>query len=71
MPALIESDGHRAILYHYQPNLGAAYTFLAFIGGVTILHAAFMFRYRSWFFIPLIIGGIGMHKYLTDTLSIY
>ncbi|KIV99231.1 uncharacterized protein PV09_09095 [Verruconis gallopava] len=57
MPALIESDGHNVTLYHYQPNLGAAYTFTSLMGLATILLIAFMIKYRAWFFIPMVIGG--------------
>ena len=57
MPALIPSDGKNVWLYSYQPNAGAAYFFTAFMGIATIAHFGCMIRYRSWFFIPLIIGG--------------
>ncbi|CAI7639521.1 unnamed protein product [Penicillium bialowiezense] len=45
------------IAYTYYPSMGAAVVFVVLFAIVTILHTFHMFRTRTWFFIPLVIGG--------------
>ncbi|KAH8896107.1 RTA1 like protein [Thozetella sp. PMI_491] len=46
------------MLYPYDPNPVAAMIFVVLFGVTTIWHAQIMWRRRSWYFIPLIIGGL-------------
>ncbi|KAK4085598.1 uncharacterized protein Triagg1_588 [Trichoderma aggressivum f. europaeum] len=45
-------------LYHYNPTIGGAVTFVLLFLGTTSFHTYQSFRTRCWFVIPLIIGGI-------------
>ncbi|CAG7917327.1 unnamed protein product [Penicillium olsonii] len=45
------------VAYTYYPSMGAAVVFVVLFAIVTILHTFQMFRTRTWFFIPLVIGG--------------
>lgn len=63
-------DGEPIIVYyHYRPNKPAAYLFLALFALSTLLHLFYLFRLRSWYFIPLILGGIGMQYQPMDPSS--
>ncbi|KAI4728738.1 hypothetical protein E4T49_03520 [Aureobasidium sp. EXF-10728] len=44
--------------YAYTPSVTAGWAFVGLFGVSTVLHLGFMFRGKSVFFIPLIIGGI-------------
>ena len=55
------------VAYTYYPSMGAAVVFVVLFAIVTILHTFQMFRTRTWFFIPLVIGGCCM--YLIGNLS--
>lgn len=44
--------------YRYTPSLGAAILFIVLFILITALHAWQMFRTRTWYFIPFVIGGI-------------
>ncbi|PKS08367.1 hypothetical protein jhhlp_005311 [Lomentospora prolificans] len=46
------------VFFYYRPNKPAAYTFLVLFGLATLGHLIYLIRLRSWFFIPLILGGI-------------
>ncbi|KAJ5109711.1 RTA-like protein [Penicillium argentinense] len=43
--------------YEYYPSLGAAVLFILLFLTITILHTFHLFRTRTWFFIPMVIGG--------------
>ncbi|KAJ5177407.1 RTA-like protein [Penicillium coprophilum] len=43
--------------YTYYPSLAAAAVFIVCFAIVTLLHTFHLFRTRTWFFIPLVIGG--------------
>ncbi|KAI9716839.1 MAG: hypothetical protein M1828_007500 [Chrysothrix sp. TS-e1954] len=45
-------------LYAYSPNVGAAILYVVLFGLATLLHSYQVFRRRTLFFIPLIIGSI-------------
>lgn len=47
------------VFYHYRPNKPAGFAFLALFAIATLAHLLYLFRLRAWFFIPLILGGIG------------
>ncbi|KAF7591052.1 hypothetical protein BBP40_002012 [Aspergillus hancockii] len=44
--------------YHYDPSAGAAVAFAAVFGLTTLIHLWQMFRARTWYLTPFIIGGI-------------
>lgn len=48
------------VFYHYRPNKPAGFAFLALFAIATLAHLVYLFRLRAWFFIPLVLGGIGM-----------
>ncbi|KAJ5927531.1 hypothetical protein N7516_009304 [Penicillium verrucosum] len=43
--------------YEYYPSMGAAVVFIVLFAIVTLMHTFHLFRKRTWFFIPLLIGG--------------
>ncbi|KGO77175.1 RTA-like protein [Penicillium italicum] len=43
--------------YEYYPSMGAAVVFILLFAIVTLMHTFHLFRTRTWFFIPLMIGG--------------
>ncbi|KAL2808937.1 RTA1 like protein-domain-containing protein [Aspergillus granulosus] len=43
--------------YLYDPSMVAAVIFIVLYGGVTGLHTYHLFRTRTWFFIPMVLGG--------------
>ncbi|TEY43682.1 hypothetical protein BOTCAL_0363g00030 [Botryotinia calthae] len=45
-------------LYRYTPNIAAAVIFLLAFAATTSYHIYQMIRTRSWYFTPLVIGGI-------------
>ncbi|KAH6843402.1 RTA1 like protein-domain-containing protein [Chaetomium sp. MPI-CAGE-AT-0009] len=46
------------VLYHYDPSLAANIVFIVLFAAVSIGHAVFLFRRRTWSFIPFLIGCI-------------
>ncbi|KAM3065109.1 hypothetical protein ACMFMG_006132 [Clarireedia jacksonii] len=46
------------VFWEYRPSDTAALAFVALFGLLTIAHIAMMFIYRTWSFIPFILGGI-------------
>ncbi|KAJ6104131.1 RTA-like protein [Penicillium sp. IBT 18751x] len=45
------------IAYQYYPSMGAAVLFIILFAIITLLHTYHLFRTRTWFFIPLVLGG--------------
>lgn len=43
--------------YEYYPSMGAAVLFIILFAVVTFMHTFHLLRTRTWFFIPLVIGG--------------
>lgn len=43
--------------YQYFPSMGAAVLFTVLLAIVSLMHTFHLFRTRTWFFIPLVIGG--------------
>jgi hypothetical protein len=43
--------------YEYNPSMGAAILFIILFGITTIIHTWRLFSTRTWFFIPMMIGG--------------
>jgi hypothetical protein len=44
--------------YRYDPNMAAAVLFTLLFIGTTGYHIFQMFKSRTWFFVPFVIGGI-------------
>jgi len=44
-------------LFRYPPSLAAAVLFTILFAATTFIHTYQLFRSRTWFFIPLLIGG--------------
>lgn len=45
-------------LYHYDPSFAAAVIFIALFGISTLGHSIQLLMFRTWYFIPLAIGGV-------------
>ena len=48
------------ILYHYIPSLVGAIIFILLFLLATIIHSIQLSRFRAWYLIPVIVGGICM-----------
>ncbi|CAH0038272.1 unnamed protein product [Clonostachys solani] len=55
---LVQFEDGNVIYYPYVPSAGAGYAFLVLFGLVTLVHIVLMFKTRTWYFIPMILGGI-------------
>ncbi|CAG7952486.1 unnamed protein product [Penicillium nalgiovense] len=55
--------------YRYNPSMGGAVLFTLLFMGTTFYHIFQMFKTRTWFFIPFVIGGLCMY-YLTKYGSV-
>jgi hypothetical protein len=49
-------------LFPYNPSAGAGYAFLVMFGTMAAAHFALMIMYRSWYFIPFVLGCVGTLK---------
>ncbi|KAI9155564.1 Protein RTA1 [Paramyrothecium foliicola] len=56
MPTLETHNGYP--LWHYIPSLPAAIVFAALFGCLTVAHAWKICRYRTWFCLPFVVGGV-------------
>jgi hypothetical protein len=45
-------------LYHYDPTIAGAVIFVLLFVGTTFFHVYQLWRARTWFMIPLVIGGV-------------
>lgn len=54
-PAL--DDPNAYVLYRYHPSQVAAIIFVVLFGLTTILHLFQLIKKRTWYFIPLVVGG--------------
>lgn len=52
------NDPNVFVLYRYTPNLPAAVIFIVLFSLTTLFHTFQIYRKRTWYFIPLVIGGI-------------
>jgi hypothetical protein len=52
------------VFYEYRPNKAASFAFMALFALATIGHLIYLFRLRAWYFIPLVLGGIGKNDVL-------
>lgn len=60
-------DRDHIIFYPYTPSKPAALAFVALFGIATLAHLVAILLFRPWFFIPLILGGIGRPDPVTPT----
>lgn len=58
MPDTGDSEEAFFAFYRYDPSMSAAVLFTLLFIGTTGYHAFQMFKTRTWFFIPFVIGGI-------------
>ena len=58
LPILTDDPQNPVIFYLYTPSDGAAYALLSIFALTTVAHAGYMFHYRTWYFCPLVLGGI-------------
>lgn len=54
-PAL--DDPNAYVLYRYHPSQVAAIIFVVLFGLTTVLHLFQLIKKRTWYFIPLVVGG--------------
>lgn len=47
--------------YNYDPNFGAAAVFIILFGVSSLTHLFQIFKNKTWYFIPFIIGGACEH----------
>jgi hypothetical protein len=52
------NDPNVFVLYRYRPSLAAAVLFIILFLLTTLFHTLQIWRKRTWYFIPLVIGGI-------------
>lgn len=45
------------VFYHYEPSMAGAVIFVLLFGASAIWHSVQMFKTRTWFMIPFLIGG--------------
>jgi hypothetical protein len=43
--------------YYYNPSMAAAVIFIILFVALSALHTYHLFRTRTWFFLPLVLGG--------------
>lgn len=48
------------VFYRYTPSLAAAVIFVVIFTLVTCLHLFHLARYRAWFMLPVLVGGVCM-----------
>ncbi|KFY46782.1 hypothetical protein V495_02257 [Pseudogymnoascus sp. VKM F-4514 (FW-929)] len=55
----MSSDSSTHIKYYgYLPSLAAACIFVVLFGASTVWHSVLIYKHRTWYFIPLFMGGI-------------
>ena len=57
MPSSSSSSHGGWIAYEYYPSMAAAVIFIILFIAVTAFHTYHLIRTRTWFFIPLVLGG--------------
>jgi hypothetical protein len=59
------------VFYHYELSMAAAVIFVLLFGASTIWHSVQMFRTRTWFMIPFLIGGCCEYQYACGCIKQY
>jgi hypothetical protein len=57
-------------LYHYNPSKAAAIVMIVAFAISTLFHTYQLFRKRTWYFIPFVIGGTCMYPLPPDGASL-
>jgi hypothetical protein len=55
---LVHWENGQIYYYPYTPSEVAGWLFMALFAAVTLAHVGHMFWVKTWYFIPLILGGI-------------
>lgn len=55
---LVHFEDGKVLYYPYVPSKAAGYAFMAFFAAATVAHIVGMIKFKTWFFIPLVLGGI-------------
>lgn len=58
-------DPNAWVPYRYHPSQVAAVIFVALFGLTTILHIFQVIKKRTWYFIPLVVGGLCEHHHIS------
>ncbi|KXG52381.1 RTA-like protein [Penicillium griseofulvum] len=58
MPSIRSDDEPIFAFYRYNPSMGGAVLFTILFIGTTFYHIFQLFKTRTWFFIPFVIGGL-------------
>jgi hypothetical protein len=58
-------------LFPYNPSIGAGYAFMIIFGIMAIIHIVLVIMYRSWYFIPFVLGCIGKQKQRLSFHSVF
>lgn len=53
-----QDTGQEYQYYHYVPSIAAAIVFAILFGASTAMHTYQMFKTKTWFLVPFLIGGI-------------
>jgi len=58
-------------LYHYDPTIAGAVIFVILFLGTTCFHTYQLWRARTWFMVPLVLGGVckSPHEVLAERLQ--
>jgi hypothetical protein len=64
------NDPNAWVPYRYVPSLAGAIVFIVCFLITTAVHCWQMAKFRSWFFVPFVIGGFSMHAGMYETLPI-
>ncbi|KAF5012735.1 hypothetical protein FDECE_1228 [Fusarium decemcellulare] len=55
---LVQFEDGKVLYYPYTPSKGAGYAFMALFAFATAIHIAGIHRYKTKYFIPMVLGGI-------------
>jgi hypothetical protein len=55
---LVQFEDGKVLYYPYTPSKAAGFIFMALFAVVTIIHIAGVRRYKTNYFIPMVLGGI-------------
>jgi hypothetical protein len=57
--------------YHYDPSLAGACVLAILFGASTVWHAYLVAKHRTWYFIPLLVGGICVYSLLHPRRTLF
>ena len=56
--SLRHNMAQKHVLYHYKPSFLAATAAMVLFANTTLFHLWQIYKHKTWYFIPFIIGGI-------------